>query len=414
MLDEHVRYLERKTNILNRLAAISVVLNSTFELGSLLNHLMDAAASITDSEAASVLLWDEREGELRFTATTTHQSGLNLVGKTVPLEGSLAGAALLENRVVQVDDALHDPRHYSRLDEEQQFQTRSLLAVPMRQRDRLIGILEVINKRELPWTKDDQDHLLVLASQAAVAIESAQLVTQLQKANQELSEVDNMKNEFIAIASHELRTPLAIILGYASFLKEEAQGQLSDHAEKVMSAGLQLRRIIEDLVNLRYMQQNASELHRETVPLKTVIDETIRDVRELAEAAQHKLEVSLPENTQVYIDQIRTEMAFKNVIGNAIRFTPPGGRITIRGEVRDTREVWVAITDTGIGLDGDQLERVFEKFYQVEDHMTRKYGGLGIGLSITRAMIEAQGGRIWASSPGLGQGATFTFALPLA
>ncbi len=413
MLEEHVRYLERKTNILNRLAAISVVLNSTYELGSLLNHLMDAAVSITESEAASVLLWDEHTRELRYEATNTQQAGLKLIGSTVPLEGSLAGTVILENRVVQVNDALHDPRHYTRVDEETQFQTRSLLAVPMRQRDRLTGVLEVINKRELPWTKDDQDHLMVLASQAAVAIESAQLVTQLQQANKELSEVDDMKNEFIAIASHELRTPLAIILGYASFLKEEAQGQLSDHAEKVMSAGLQLRRIIEDLVNLRYMQQNPSELHLETMPLKTVIDETIKDVHELAEAAQHRLEINLPEDVQVHIDHVRTEMAFKNVIGNAIRFTPPGGQIKVRAEIHDTREVWIAITDSGIGLESGQLERIFEKFYQVEDHMTRKYGGLGIGLSITRAMIEAQGGRVWATSPGLGQGSTFTFALPL-
>jgi signal transduction histidine kinase len=412
MLEDHALYLDRKVTILNQLAAISVVLNSTYELGVLLNHLMDAAASITESEAASVLLWDENTRELRFAATTTHQAGLKLIGSTVPLEGSLAGTALLENRVVQVDDALHDPRHYSRVDEATQLQTRSLLAVPMRQRDRLTGVLEVINKRQLPWTKDDHDHLMVLASQAAVAIESAQLVTQLQKANEELSQVDNLKNEFIAIASHELRTPLAIILGYASFLKEEAQGQLSDHVEKVMAAGLQLRRIIEDLVNLRYLQQNPSELHLETLPLKKIIDETIKEMRELAEAAQHRLEVSVPGDIQVHIDHIRTEMALKNVMNNAIRFTPPGGQIKVRVEVRDNHEVWVAVTDSGIGLEADQLERIFEKFYQVEDHMTRQYGGLGIGLSITRAMIEAQGGRVWASSPGLGQGSTFILAFP--
>jgi signal transduction histidine kinase len=188
---------------------------------------------------------------------------------------------------------------------------------------------------------------------------------------------------------------------------------LSDHAEKVMSAGLQLRRIIEDLVNLRYLQQNASELNLETASLAELVNELVQDMRQLIDAAQHTLDVQVPADIQVRVDQIRTGMSVKNVLNNAIRFTPAGGQITVKAEAHDAHEAWVTITDTGIGLAEDQLEHIFEKFYQVEDHMTRKHGGLGIGLSITRAMIEAQGGRVWASSPGLGQGATITLVLPL-
>ncbi len=413
-LQNRTRYLERKVNVLNRLADVSILLNTTYELDSLLTYLMDAAAVIADTEGASVLLWDEQKNELRFAATTTQQTGLELIGKPVPLQGSLAGTCLTEGRVIEVDDTQHDPRHYSKFDEEKQFETRSLLIVPMRQDNKIIGVLEVVNKRQLPWTEDDHDHLMVLASQASVAIDRVQMVTALQKAHQELSELDKLKSDFIAIASHELRTPLAVILGYASFLKEEAQGKLSQHADKVIESGLQLRHIIEDLMNLRYLQQNAADLRLQRVSLATVVRDAALDVQTLLEANGHTLSVSVPDGLMVEIDSILTTMGLTNILNNSVRFTPPGGHISVTVEIHEEREVWVRVTDDGIGIEADQLERIFEKFYQVEDHMTRKHGGLGVGLSIAKALVEAENGRIWASSDGLGKGTTITVAFPLA
>ncbi|MBZ0284488.1 MAG: GAF domain-containing sensor histidine kinase [Anaerolineae bacterium] len=408
-----VDYLEQKVRVLNRLAEISAVLNSTLELDALLGYLMNTAAEITDAEAASVLLWDEKTRELRFTATTTRQSALNLIGQSVPLEGSIAGTILAENRIVQVEDATADPRHYKETDEETQFKTRSVLGVPMTIKDRVVGVLEVLNKRQLPWTEEDRDYLSVLAAQAAVAIESAQLVAALQKANQELSELDKLKNDFIAIASHELRTPLAIILGYASFLQEEAEGKLSEHAAKVLASGLQLRRIIEELMNLRYLQQSAAELYLEPVPLDELVDDAVQEIIKLAEAKKHKLELTAPKDVIVQVDRIRTGIAISNLLNNAVRFTPEGGTINVKVESRGD-EAWVTVVDSGIGIAADQIDRIFEKFYQVQDHMTRTHGGLGIGLSIARALVEAHGGRVWVESDGLGEGARFTLTLPVA
>jgi signal transduction histidine kinase len=412
---EQIVQLQRQVQILNRLAEISLVLNSTLELETLLGYLMDAAAEITDAEAASVLLWDPQLRELRFTATTAQSDKSKLIGRSVPLEGSLAGTIFAENRIVQVDDTTNDPRHYAKVDEDNRFETRSLLGVPMTSKDQVLGVLEVVNKRTLPWTHDDSDYLSVLAAQAAVAIESAQLVQALQRANQELSELDKLKNDFIAIASHELRTPLAVILGYASFLKDEAQGTAGEHAAKVLASGLQLRSIIEDLTNLRYLQQSAAELERHPQPVAVLIEDAVSDVLSLAEAKGHRLSVALvPEDLTVDVDQVRAVMALTNILNNAVRFTPPGGLITVRADLRDSQEVWITVTDNGIGIPTDKLEQIFDKFYQIEDHMTRKHGGMGIGLSIARALAEAHGGRVWASSAGPGQGATFTLALPLA
>ncbi|MEO8611996.1 MAG: GAF domain-containing sensor histidine kinase, partial [Chloroflexota bacterium] len=296
-----------------------------------------------------------------------------------------------------------------------QFETRSLLGVPMTIKDRVIGVLEVLNKRQVPWTSEDRDYIAVLAAQAAVAIDSARLVDDLKKANQELSELDKLKNDFIAIASHELRTPLAVILGYASFLQDESEGKASEHAAKVLASGLQLRRIIEDLTNLRYLQQHASELSRESINLNELVEDAVQDVLGMAEAKNHQIKMEL--STEVAVvdaDRIRATMAITNLLNNAVRFTQDRGQITVKAEAHTANEAWISVIDNGIGIDDDQMERIFDKFYQVEDHMTRIHGGLGIGLSIAKALIEAHGGRIWAESAGLDQGATFTIVLPLA
>src|SRR5690606_28456809 len=133
------------------------------------------------------------------------------------------GAIYLENQAIVIDDVSTDPRHYRQADASSGFQTHSILGVPMRMREGVVGVLEAVNKIGTAWTEDDQDFLNILASQAAVAIENATLISKLKSAYNELSQLDKTKNDFIAIASHELRTPLGVILGYASFLKEEAQ-----------------------------------------------------------------------------------------------------------------------------------------------------------------------------------------------
>lgn len=412
-LEEYIKRLEDKVNVLTRLAEISASLNSRVQLEPLLHNIMESAVEITDCEAASVLLWNKNTRQLFFAASTTlDKSGTELIGKPVPMD-SIAGTILRENTIVQVDDAKNDPRHYNKVDEDIEFETRSLLGVPMTYKDRVIGVLEVINKRQLPWTEDDRQYLSTLAAQAAVAIEGAQLVMELRRANQELSEVDKLKNDFIAIASHELRTPLGVIMGYASFLQEEESQSAQENASKVLESALKLRKIIEDMVNLRYLKQSQRDLRLEDMSVAMLLDSLRRDSLTMIDN-RHQFHIMRPEqNALLRIDHTRILMALTNILNNAISFTPPGGTITVQSKINAKNECWISITDTGIGLDAHQLERVFEEFYQVEDHMTRRHGGLGIGLSIARAIVESHNGRLWANSKGKNQGATFTMALPV-
>lgn len=414
-MPDKIEQLERKIAVLTQLAEISIVLNSHLELEPLLAYLMDSAADITDSEAAAVLLWNANTHELMFAATTTRSADLNLIGKPVPLEGSIAGTIMTEQRVIYVDDVNSDPRHYSKVDESTDFQTRSILGVPMSIKNRPIGVLEVLNKRCLPWTDDDIDYLAILAAQAAVAVDSAQMVKALKKANAELSEIDKLKNDFIAIASHELRTPLGVILGYASYLQDNTDGTVSEHAAKVVNSALQLRGLIEGLTNLRYLKQNQREIQREPVSLVRLLSDVRNDILTLSDAKGHHLTLTMPsEDVSVMADPIRIGMAVTNLLNNAVRFTPPGGDIRVSVEVRGDREVWISVADNGIGLSEDQLERVFDEFYQAANPMNRTQGGLGIGLSIVKALVDVHGGRVWAASRGPNQGASFTISLPLA
>ncbi|MFZ4813624.1 MAG: ATP-binding protein [Phototrophicaceae bacterium] len=410
---EQIIDLENQLAVMQRLLDISAQLNSTIQLDELLRRIMDIAAEVTDCEAASVLLWNATTRELFIAATTSEST--SLIGQVVPLEGSIAGTILRERRALEVDDTAADPRHYGGIDQKNAFYTRSLLGVPMTVKNRPIGVLEVLNKRSLPWTDNDKQYLTVISAQAAVAIESAQLVASMRRANEELAQVDKLKSDFIAIASHELRTPLGVILGYASFLQEDTNSDgTRDLAQKVVDSALRLRKIIEDLTNLRYLQENAADMH--FMPM--TVDQLLTDVRldsiTLMEAKGQRLQIVIPPAPiMVKIDRGRLSMALMNILVNAIEFTPNNDRILIEAEIHHT-EVWIKITDHGIGLAPEHLTRIFERFFQVEDHQTRHHQGLGIGLSISKAIIEAHSGRVWASSDGVGKGATFTVSLPIA
>ena len=401
----------RKLDILTRLAETSAVLNSTLRLKDLLGALMQTAAEIVGAEGASVLLWDARHHELRFAASTGG-GGESLIGQPVPLEGSLAGTILRENRTVFVEDAQSDPRHYRQTDQTTDFQTRSLLGVPMRSKQRVIGVLEAVNKLEPPWTADDARYLEILAAQAAVAIEGAQLVAALQKANDDLARLDELKSSFIAIASHELRTPLGIILGYASFLEASPEDEVHQMATRVVASAQQMRQIVDDLTNLRFLDQREVQLELSAVTVTDFVREALDEAFPLADEAGVALSAGDLPDVTLQVDRLRLGRALHNVLDNAIRFTPPPGAVRVEGEVRGG-EVWITVQDTGIGIAPEYLERIFDRFQQAERHLTRQHGGMGLGLSIARGLVEAHGGRLWAASPGLNQGSTFIMALPL-
>jgi signal transduction histidine kinase len=403
--------IREKTRKIARLVEISAILNSTLKPELLLQNILRSAADLLDCSIISILLYDERDNELRFVATTSVNID-QLEQIPVPLDSSLAGTIYTENRHLVINNTKDYPRHYDEVGEEVGLEVDSLLGVPMRIKDRVTGVIEALNKREGEFTDFDVSLLLVIASQAAISIHNANLIQALQKANIELSQADKLKRDLMAVASHELRTPLGNILGYATLLHEDVIDENKPLAESILKASSKLRAVLDDIANMNLLYTGEADLDLSNTTLQQVISYAQDEVNQTVIKEDHRVDYHLPENPiPLLIDLPKMSVVFVNVLLNAIRFTPQDGQIKLSVEDLED-EVIVSVEDTGKGIAEENLEKVFEVFFQEEDHMTRRYGGLGMGLSIAQGLVNLHKGRIWAESDGLGKGATFRIALP--
>lgn len=404
-------YLQVNAARLARMVEISRILNSTTNLDDLLTYIIREAADLTSSEAASILLLDPRTRQLYFKAAS-NEIPPPTAETPVPLDNSIAGAILRANKPMIIEDVSRDPRWNPDIDQALQFQTRSILGVPMRNVDgACVGVLEAINKLAGNFNQEDVETLAILADIAGVAVEKARLIQELQRANAELNELDQLKTNFIAVASHELRTPLSIILGYISFLREEADSKMAMQLDNVLQAAVHLRSLIQDMLNLRYVDAGGTSLKGTPIDFVELVYNLAIEKDETAAAKQQQINVSLPDEAlPVLADRSMMEVILANLLNNAVKFTPQGGQIDIV-VARHGDEAWFSISDDGIGVPEDKLEWIFRRFYQVESPLRRHHEGMGLGLAIAKELIELHQGRIWAEKRP--KGTKFTIALAL-
>ncbi|MCB0191596.1 MAG: GAF domain-containing sensor histidine kinase [Anaerolineae bacterium] len=415
VLKQKIVGLERRISYLERIVKVGHMLNSVLSLEPLLQIIVQSATELTDTEACSIMLIDKNTGELRFSEST---GGLTdaLRELIIPLDGSIGGWVVRQARPLLIRDVKSDPRWHDNVDEALDFETRSILGVPLQVRNKVIGVLEVVNKNgDEGFNEDDIQIATTLAAQAAIAIENARLLDELQQAYRDLSEVDQLKNDFVSIASHELRTPLSVILGYATFLKDNVSGQASEQLEIVLSSAMKLRSLIDDMVNVRHIQAEEIELSRSIFSLKQLVVDLIDEFSDIISGKNLILTKKfVPDNSPLNIDADRQKvyLILANLISNAIKFTPEKGRIHINLELKG-HKYWLNVIDTGIGIASEDYERIFDQFYQVEPPLTRKYQGMGLGLAITKGMVEIHKGRVWVESV-VGKGSNFVVVLPSA
>jgi signal transduction histidine kinase len=404
---------------LERLLETSRVLSSTLDLEPLLQTVVDVASELTDSEVASLLLYDPEIQQLRFAASPWFQKD-SLQSVTVPLDHSVAGQVFREKRPVVVQEGSKEPRLFRTVGEQVGLATRSMLAVPLVFHERPIGVLEALNKRGgVHYTQEDVSILETLAAQGAVAIENARLIKQVQAQYERLASLDQMKGDFIAIASHEFRTPLGLILGHAAFLQDGAIPEVAEHLSVIIRAAERLKDILEELSRLTHSDQGVTRMNLQVFPVEEFIVEV---VEKFAAAAKEKY-ISLgseckPGGLVVEADRQKMQVALGNLIDNAIGFTEPGGHILVSasGEAPDSKEssgyVDLEVVDDGIGIPAAKLDKIFDRFYQVENHMTRHRGGLGLGLSVAKSMAELHHGMIQVESIE-NKGSRFCIRLPV-
>jgi signal transduction histidine kinase len=295
-----------------------------------------------------------------------------------------------------------------------QLEAESLLLCPLLSMDEPVGALALLKSSGgARFAPSDIELVSVFCGQVAIALDNASLFEQTQRAYQELKQLDHLKSEFINIAAHELRTPLSILMGHAELLgahlvDPEAHKQL----QIIMRSAGRLRDLIEALLDMRHLQMGEDRVELAKFNVADVVLEVLEDLAPMAQARRIETSSDLPDPlSAVHSDKQKVRSALSNLLRNALKFTPPGGEVGV--EVREYGpEIWVTVWDTGIGIDSQEFERIFDPFYQAEPSLTRKHEGMGLGLSIAKGMVELCGGRIWVDSE-LGEGSRFTFTIPI-
>ncbi|MFN3430312.1 MAG: ATP-binding protein [Candidatus Sericytochromatia bacterium] len=237
----------------------------------------------------------------------------------------------------------------------------------------------------------------------------------LREQNEKLRELDRLKGDFISAVSHELRTPLTSIVGYTEFLEDDPLATLTDEqiefVEQIQASTKRLRRLVDDLLEFGLLDTDTFGLACAELDLAHKLPALLHSLRPQLDRKRIVIELVMPEGPlPVVADRDRLEQVLTNLIGNAIKFTPEDGRIVVTA-ASDAETVELAVTDTGIGIPEDKLPRLFEKFFQVDRSLRRVYGGAGLGLAISKALVEAHGGTISVESVA-GAGSTFRVRLP--
>jgi signal transduction histidine kinase len=397
---------------LERLLEITRNLSAALDLDPFLKSVIAEACELTDSEAASILKYDAIGDELEFLAVPWHYQD-TLRGKRIPLDGSSAGRAFRDAKPLHIPDFGPDSNCFSALDFTSGFETRSLLAVPLMLKGRPLGVLEAVNKiGAAHYTEDDITILETLAAPCALAIQNAELQHRIEAGASEIANLDRLKSDFIAITSHELRTPLGLILGHATFLRELLGDQYHEQMDIIIKNASRLKEIIDNLASVDNFQSGAARIRQRVVSISRIIEDVVVSFSDMASARN----ITLKANTSradllVEADGGKIAIALSNLVKNAIVFTDEGGHVFVDGELLPGY-VKVSVIDDGIGIPARDLPHIFDRFFQVESHLTRRHGGMGLGLSVAKAMVELHGGRIWAESME-GKGSSFSFLLPV-
>jgi signal transduction histidine kinase len=292
------------------------------------------------------------------------------------------------------------------------------MAVPMIAGDKVIGVFDVQADTANHFTEEDSNIYTTLAAQVAVALQNARLYVEQAATVTQLRELDKLKSSFLANMSHELRTPLNSILGFADVMLEGLDGPLTENMNNdlglIQKNGQHLLHLINDVLDMAKIESGKMNLNVEKFNVHELLSDVTNITSSLAKEKSLALVIEANSDREVEInaDKIRMRQVMINLVNNAMKFTDKGS-VSIRVQ-RDNNNVLISVKDTGIGIPADHLETVFQEFSQVDTTTTRKAGGTGLGLPISRRLINMHSGRLWAESSGInGEGSTFYVTMPI-
>jgi PAS domain S-box-containing protein len=406
---------QHRALISQQLGKAGAAVASSLDRGTIVQRVTDIATSLTGAEFGAFFynVVDEESGETYMLHTLSGAAKEAFAEFPQPRATAVFAPTFHGDGVVRLDDVTQDPRYgknspYHGMPPGH-LPVRGYLAVPVKAGSgAVLGGLFFGHSRAGVFTAEHEQLATGIAAWASVALENARLYTVAREA-------DRLKDEFLAVLSHELRTPLNAILGYARLLRggvldAEKAGRALETLERNATS---LTQIVEDVLDVSRIVSGKIRLDVQPVELPLVIHNAVATVQPAADAKAVRLQTIVdPRVGPVSGDPDRLQQVVWNLLSNAVKFTPKTGRVQVRLE-RCNSHVEIVVSDTGIGIRPDFLAHVFERFRQSEAGTTRKTGGLGLGLSIVRHIVEMHGGTVQASSEGEGQGATFRVRLPL-
>ncbi|MBD1937425.1 PAS domain S-box protein [Microcoleus sp. FACHB-68] len=403
---------ESAREMVQRLQAVTDAAIAHLSLDDLLNELLDRLCEVLSVDTAAVLLLDAESHTLVVRAARGVEGAIEQQLR-IPIGQGVAGRIAAERQPVLIDREAYSLA-YSPILQEQQIQ--SLMGAPLLVEDRVLGVVQVGTVNTRSFTSDDLHLLQLVAERVALAIDRANLYEAEQSARTQAEAANRIKDEFLAIVSHELRTPLNSILGWSQMLRSQKlnEGIRTKALETIERNAKQQVRVIDDILDMSRILRGKIRLNVIPVNLAGIVEETLETFKPALDAKNIQVESILAgSDTTVSGDPDRLQQIINNLLSNAIKFTPEGGRLEVKLELAG-KHVQLTVSDTGIGIDAEFLPHVFEGFRQADSSTTRTHGGLGLGLTIVRYLVELHGGTIEAFSEGKDKGATFTVKLPLA
>jgi signal transduction histidine kinase/CheY-like chemotaxis protein len=437
-LEEHNRTLEQRvaarTRELQALLTVTSTVARSLDIASLTQTALITTIEVLHVDAGRLYIFDEKSGALRLTAHHgIPADALKTIASYAPGEG-IMGRVFREGRPIAFSDITSDPNYAAmarrRLGILLGF--RSAAVLPILVQERSVGVIHVFGLAAREFTPGDLALLSAIGGQIGLAIEKARLYHSLEEYSrtleqrvrertQEMEIASQHKSEFLATMSHELRTPLNAVIGFSDLLASQLDTGLSNrhkrYLENIQTSGHHLLNLINGILDLSKVESGKMDLHCEEIPLRELIQQVIGGLQPQAEAKSLTISGQVEEGLdRVTLDAGKLKQILYNLLGNAVKFTPEGGQVRVTARVapgaRERDSLEFSVIDTGIGIQPEDQERIFEPFRQIDTSMARKYTGTGLGLALTKKFVELHGGQIRVESTP-GRGTTFTFTLAL-
>lgn len=403
---------QRRLRDMSALVDMAKQVTSSLNLEPVLQTTVQILRKLLNARASTIVMLSQDETELIVEAAVGVSP--EFARSRLKLGEGVSGDVVRRGEPIYIGDTYGEP-DFLFFDEV----VRSLLVMPLIIRDQTRGTLTVDSDKPNAFNKSDIQLMTIAAAQVSIAISNARLFAELEEragelavAYEELKENDRLKDELVQNVSHELRTPLTFVKGYVDLLLDGEMGLMNIEQQEalhiVATKTDEITRLIDDIMTLQRI--DANNLQLEAVSMSELIKTAVASYSIVAEKKGLHVIFHAPHDNVISVDKGRINQVLNNLIGNAIKFSPNGGEIAVYLEEKDN-QVLIRITDEGIGVPNDKLDKIFERFYQVDGSSRRRFGGTGLGLAIVKRIIDAHQGKIWVESE-LEKGSSFYFTLP--